>query len=96
VFQLGGINGIAQEAVQVQTVIGLVECGLGVALVPSVAEHHASTKVAFRRIRDIPPAASIGIALAYHGEHETPIAKRFRELASNTSGVENKLRTRTA
>jgi len=75
---------VAQEAVQVQTVIGLVESGLGIALVPSVNAPNASKSVAFRPIRDLPRGASIGIALAYHADEESVVAKRFRETASES------------
>lgn len=83
VFQQAGITPcIAQEAVQVQTVISLVESAFGVALVPWVSSRYTSKNVVFRRIRDLPPGASIGVALAYHLHSETPAAKRFREIAS--------------
>lgn len=70
---------VTQEAVQVHTVIGLVESGLGVALVPSVNAAFASKRVAFRPIRDLPKDAVIGIALAYHATQESVVARRFRD-----------------
>jgi DNA-binding transcriptional LysR family regulator len=81
-FQHAGLSPqVAQEATQVQTVMSLVESGLGVALVPSVSSRLASKNVVFRPIRGLPAAASIGIALAYHAEKEAAAAKRFREVA---------------
>ncbi len=80
---------ITQEAVQVQTVIGLVESGLGVALVPSVNAPYSSRRVAFRPIRDLPAQSSIGIALAFHQAMETPVAKRFREAVAGFKGREH-------
>lgn len=63
---------VAQQGVQVQTLLALVESGLGVALVPSVMQ---------RYVTDISTAASVGLALAYTVENESPTAARFRELA---------------
>jgi len=77
---------VAQEAVQVQTVIGLVESGLGVALVPSVNAPHASKGVAFRPLRGLPRDAVIGIALAHHAREESVVARRFRDTVSETLG----------
>lgn len=70
---------VAQEAVQVQTVIGLVNSGLGIALVPSANVPYFSQSVAFRPIRDMPVTARIGIALAFHADRKNPIAARFLE-----------------
>ena len=70
---------VAQEGVQVQTVIGLVESGLGLALVPAISAAHSPTRVAFRPIRDLPREAAIGIALAYHVSEESVVARRFRD-----------------
>lgn len=79
-LQRAGVSpSVAQEGVQVQTLIGLVESGLGLALVPKVSSAHASRRVAFRPIRDLPRDAVIGIALAYHGAEESMVARRFRD-----------------
>jgi DNA-binding transcriptional LysR family regulator len=82
VFQQAGmLPRVTQEAIQVQTVISLVESGLGIALVPSVCASHASDRIAFRSIRDLPPAGVIGISLAYNPRRETATARRLREMA---------------
>ena len=73
---------VAQEGVQVQTLIGLVESGLGLALVPAVSAAHAPTGVAFRPIRDLPRDAVIGIALAHHATEESVVGRRFRDLVA--------------
>jgi DNA-binding transcriptional LysR family regulator len=84
VFQSAGLSPrVAQEATQVQTVVSLVESGLGVALVPSVSSRIASNKVVFRPIRGLPAAAGIAIALAYHAQGESAATKRFREVAAD-------------
>lgn len=77
---------VTQEAVQVQTVVGLVASGLGVALVPSVNSLHSTNKVAFRPLRDLPKEPSIGIAIAHKAYGELPVSLRFRELVGQLSG----------
>ncbi|MCK9509636.1 MAG: LysR family transcriptional regulator [Pigmentiphaga sp.] len=80
--QLSGfLPSIAQEATQVQTVLALVESGLGVALVPSIMQTAPNAGVVFRRIVDMPEAATIGLAIATPAEQPSPAASRFRELA---------------
>jgi len=73
---------VVQEGVQVQTLIGLVESGLGLALVPAVSAAHAPSGVAFRPISDLPRDAVIGIALAHHGTDESVVARRFRDVVA--------------
>ena len=80
--QAGFIPRVTQEAVQVQTVLALVESGLGVALVPSVMQRFLSDKIVYRAFVDVPESASIGLALAYMAETESPAARSFRKLAS--------------
>lgn len=80
--QAGFIPRVTQQAIQVQTVLALVESGLGVALVPSIMQRFVSDKIVYRPFMDFPPVASIGLALAYMTETESPAASRFRKLAS--------------
>jgi DNA-binding transcriptional LysR family regulator len=79
--QAGFLPRIAQEAVQIQTVLSLVESGLGVALVPSVMQRFVNDKIVYRTLRDLPAAAEIGLALIYRAEMESAAAQRFRALA---------------
>jgi DNA-binding transcriptional LysR family regulator len=55
---------VTQEAVQVQTIVSLVESGLGVALVPGVARRYVNRGVRFLTLSDNPVKLNIGIALA--------------------------------
>lgn len=81
-FQQAGLSPqVAQQATQVQTVISLVESGLGVALVPSVAARLASRQVVFRPIRGLPDGLAIGLALAWAPQSEPVAARRLREMA---------------
>jgi DNA-binding transcriptional LysR family regulator len=86
-FQHAGLSPrVVQEAIQVQTVISLVESGLGVALVPSVSARLASKNVVFRPIRGLPAAAGISIALAYYASSESAAARRLRDVAAAMAG----------
>ena len=62
--QSGFTPRITQEAVQVQTIVSLVESGLGVALVPGVARRYEYRGVRFLALNDSPVQHGIGIALA--------------------------------
>lgn len=78
----GFIPKVSQQAIQIQTVLALVESGLGVALVPSVMQRYASDKIVYRPLVDVSPAITIGLALAYMADTESPAAGRFRQLAA--------------
>lgn len=72
---------VAQQGVQVQTLLALVESGLGIALVPSVMQRYASDKIEYRPLLDLPEGTAIGLALAYMPLTESPAAARFRTAA---------------
>jgi DNA-binding transcriptional LysR family regulator len=78
--QAGASPRIAQQAYQVQTIISLVESGLGVALVPAVSQRHASDRVVFRPVSDLPETIRLGIAIATPLEAK-PVSERLREVA---------------
>jgi DNA-binding transcriptional LysR family regulator len=87
-FQQAGLSPHAvQEATQVQTVISLVQSGMGVALVPSVTQRLSPDQVVFRPIGDLPASASIAIAMASHPHSESATALRFREIAAGLSAA---------
>ncbi len=77
---------ITQYGVQVQTVLALVESGLGVALVPSPMQRHGSGKIEFRPLVDLPEGAMTGLSLAYFADRESPAAARFRAVAIKACG----------
>lgn len=80
--QLSGfLPRITQEAIQIQTVLSLVESGLGVALVPSIAKRVVNEKIVYRTLADHPAAVEIGLALIHRAETESQAAQRFRQLA---------------
>lgn len=81
--QLAGfIPRVAQQAVQVQTVLALVESGLGVALVPSVMEKFPRDNIVYRALVDVSAQAAIGLSLAYMADTESASAGLFRMVAS--------------
>ena len=73
----GFVPRVAQEALQVQTILSLVASGLGVALVASVARHHSRPDVKFLRLTDNPPDFPLGIAMATLAGATDPIVERF-------------------
>ena len=80
-FRAHGLTpSFTQEAVQVHTVIGLVEGGMGVALVPSIHARYANGRVAFRQLAHDAQEHTIGIAVAYPTHGESPVSQRFREV----------------
>lgn len=83
-FQQAGLTPrVSQEATQVQTVISLVQSGMGVALVPSVSARLASRDVVFRPVTDLPASAEISLAMASRADGHGAAAQRFRALALN-------------
>lgn len=71
---------VAQEAVQIRTVLDLVESGLGVALVPALAAPHAEGRIVMRPLAGgVAHRGATGVALAYRPDRETAVSRRFRE-----------------
>jgi DNA-binding transcriptional LysR family regulator len=81
----GFVPRITQEATQVQTLLALVESGLGIALVPSAMRRYASDVIAYREIADLPPNAALSLSLAYMAEGASPAALKFRDVAAQVS-----------
>jgi DNA-binding transcriptional LysR family regulator len=77
--EAGFIPEVQQEAVQVQTLISLVESGLGIALVPSVAARHATRQLVFKPLTGPGSRTAIGLALALPPGGATSAARRFQE-----------------
>jgi DNA-binding transcriptional LysR family regulator len=84
--QAGFIPRVTQQAIQIQTVLALVESGLGVALVPSIMQRHVSDKIVYRPFVDFPATASIGLSLAYMADTASPAVNRLREIAAREYG----------
>lgn len=76
---------VVQDAVQVQTIISLVESGMGIALVPANSSRHGPGGVVFRRLAPSDAYLSVAIALASRPEPVIPTALRFREVVMEYS-----------
>lgn len=72
---------VTQEAAQIQTLLALVEIGLGVALVPSVMQRFVSDKIVYRTLADRSASKTTSLALAFRPGMESPAAIKFKELA---------------
>lgn len=70
---------VAQEAVDMDTVVGLVSAGYGVAIVPTSVALRGPREMTFARL--IPAGAPIDLALAVPRGPSSPIADRFVALA---------------
>jgi DNA-binding transcriptional LysR family regulator len=66
---------IGQNARQMQTVIGLVSAGMGVALVPSSVRNLKRTGVQYRRLRGKPALVELGILRLRNSE--SPLRENF-------------------
>jgi DNA-binding transcriptional LysR family regulator len=76
----GFVPHVRQHAERVQTVISLVQSGLGVALVPSAAARQAIANVVFKPLHDSVESAPIGLAAVTLTGKETPAARRFLDI----------------
>lgn len=79
--QAGVVPRIAQEAIQVQTILSLVESGLGVAIVPAVARRQAGSKVRLVPVSQLADTIKVGIALAVHPDNATATSANFVDMA---------------
>ena len=77
----GFVPRVAQEAIQVKTVLALVESGLGIALVPSMTQQVAGEDVVCRPLAELAHEQVIGYALAYQPQPPNPTVDRLRALA---------------
>jgi DNA-binding transcriptional LysR family regulator len=81
---------VAQEAIQMQTIIGLVSAGIGIAIVPSSLENLQRTGVVYRAM--LPKGAAQGAiaqetplietAIVWRGEEEIPVLREFLKVVS--------------
>lgn len=81
----GFIPDISQEASQISTVVALVECGLGVALVPEVMRLRNDLRLAYLELDDLADSMQTALALACMPGVETIAAQRFVDLAKMRS-----------
>ena len=75
---------IAQEAIQMQTIISLVSAGIGIALVPESILSLGRPGVCYRKLRAAPAGArpALEVGIAWRADHVPPVLQRFIELAA--------------
>lgn len=69
---------VAQEAVQMQTIVGLVAAGIGVSIVPESVARLRRDDVAFRPLS--PPTRVVTLDLAWRTGDPSPLVRNFRSL----------------
>ena len=69
---------IAQEAVQMQTIVSLVAGGLGIALVPEAVQNLERTGVAYRPLEG--PSPKVNLFLIWRREHRSAPLRSFVEV----------------
>ncbi|HEX4522528.1 MAG TPA: LysR family transcriptional regulator [Casimicrobiaceae bacterium] len=73
--QCGFTPRIAQEAIQMQTIVSLVSAGLGVALVPASLRHMRRRGVVYRQLREESPRLTV--LLAWRAGNRSACLSRF-------------------
>jgi DNA-binding transcriptional LysR family regulator len=69
---------IAQEAIQMQTIVGLVSAGMGIALVPQSVSNLQRPGVEYRALTGKPPVVETG--LAWRRDNDSPVLRAFLDL----------------
>jgi DNA-binding transcriptional LysR family regulator len=81
-FRAAGLTpAIAQEAIQMQTIIGLVSAGMGIALVPQSVSNLIRPGVVYYPMPSL--KASVEIGIAWRKENTSPVLKSFLALLKN-------------
>lgn len=75
--EAGFVPRVAQEAIQIHTVLGLVGAGLGIALMPDAAQKLLMPRVCFIRVAQ--PIQPVEIALAWRRDNLNPALPLFRQ-----------------
>ena len=78
---------VAQEAVQMQTIIGLVAAGLGIAFVPASLQNFHRSGVIYRPLQEQTPKT--GLYLAWRQHDSSPVIRAFLSLAQKTTQWES-------
>ena len=79
VFRAAGVTPeIGQEAIQMQTIVGLVSAGMGIALVPQSVSNLMRPGVEYRSLAD--PAPLVETGLAWRRDNTSPVLQGFLEL----------------
>lgn len=77
----GFVPTVAQEVAPMESVIGLVAAGVGIAIVPSVAKRLLITGVEYRSLRE--SYAVMEFAMAWRKDNTSPVVRAFVDLISD-------------
>lgn len=77
-----------QQAVNIRTVLALVETGLGIALVPGMMAGQPNEHLVVRPLRDLAGQRLLALAMAYRAGSNKPAVHRMRQLAAQVFGVD--------
>jgi DNA-binding transcriptional LysR family regulator len=81
-FRAAGVTPvIGQMAIQMQTIVGLVSSGMGLALVPQSVSNLMRPGVEYRAIASPTPLVETGIA--WRRDNPSPVLRGFLELLRN-------------
>ena len=72
---------IGQEAIQMQTIVGLVSAGMGIALVPQSVSNLKRPGVIYHALPELP--GKVEIVIAWRKENFSPVLKTFLALLKN-------------
>lgn len=78
---------IAQEAIQMQTIVSLVSAGMGVALVPASLCNLRRTGVSYLALRDAGPEIETGLVWREGAAGVAPVLRSFIEIATGLAGA---------
>jgi DNA-binding transcriptional LysR family regulator len=76
---------IGQEAIQMQTIVGLVSAGMGLALVPQSVSNLMRPGVEYRPLRDATPHVETG--LAWRRDNDSPVLRGFLDLLRSSGAA---------
>ncbi|MCG8347024.1 MAG: LysR family transcriptional regulator [Chloroflexales bacterium] len=77
-WQAGFVPQVAQEAIEMHTLVSLVAADLGVALVPASLQQLQRVNVVYRSLQEAVPM--IALAMAWRHNDTTPVLHRFLDL----------------
>ncbi|PSN12555.1 LysR family transcriptional regulator [filamentous cyanobacterium CCT1] len=78
---------VAQEAVQMQTIVGLVAAGLGIAIVPASLQNFPRSGVIYRPLKE--EISNTGLYLTWRQHDSSPVVRAFLNLARRTTQGES-------
>ncbi|MFA7437792.1 LysR family transcriptional regulator [Castellaniella sp.] len=78
---------ISQEAIQVQTLVGLVASGTGIALVPTITRNHTRARARFIPLTDPGARQCLSLSLTTRREQISPTVRRLCEVMMAVAGT---------